>query len=121
MQERDAAYLADILVAARLVQRFVAGVTREDFERDVMRESAVARQLEIVCEATKNVSEELRRAHPEIPWRKMAGMRDLLIHAYRRVDPAEVWQAATVAVPALISALEPLVRSVQDSEEDSRS
>lgn len=120
MQNPDAAFLKDILIAARLVQRFVAGITLEDFESDIMRESAVARQLEIIGEATKNVSAEFRVAHPEIPWRKMAGMRDLLIHAYRKVDPAAVWQAATGAVPALISALEPLVRSVEETEEDSR-
>ena len=85
-----------------------------------MRESAVARQLEIVGEAAKNLSPEFRAAHPEIPWRAMAGMRDVLIHAYRTVDRDAVWSAVTVSVPALIAALEPLVGAALEQEEQDR-
>ncbi len=116
MQNPDHAYLHDILVAARLVVQFTDGVDLNRFEGDAMRESAVARQLEIIGEAAKRVSTEFRAEHPEIPWRRMAGMRDVLIHAYRRVEAGQVWSAATEAVPALITALEPLVPFEEDTE-----
>jgi uncharacterized protein with HEPN domain len=120
MKIPDRDWLADILIAARKVQRFVAGVGRTEFEADDMRESAVARQLEIVGEAAKNVSPEFRAAHPEIPWKAMAGMRDVLIHAYRTVDRDAVWSAVTVSVPALIDALEPLIGAALEQEEQDR-
>jgi len=73
MLNPDHAFLADVLIAARKVKRFVSGVCRTEFEDDDMRESAVVRQLTIIGEAAKNVSPGFRAAHPEIPWRKMAG------------------------------------------------
>ena len=118
MRPPDIDWVADIVAAARLVRQFVAGVEREVFEDDVMRESAVVRQLTIMGEAAKQVSPAFREEHPEIPWRRMAGMRDVLMHAYRRVDRDEVWKIATESVPALISELEPLVVAAEKQLED---
>jgi uncharacterized protein with HEPN domain len=118
MLNPDHAFLADILIAARKVKRFVSGVGREEFEADDMRESAVIRELTVIGEAAKNVSPEFRAAHPGIPWRKMAGMRDVLVHAYRRVDLGEVWGIATESVPPLIEVLEPLVAAAERQLED---
>lgn len=71
-------------------------------------------------EAAKNVSAEFRAAHPEIPWKAMAGMRDVLIHAYRTVDRDAVWSAVMVSVPALIASLEPLIGAALEQEEQDR-
>ncbi|HWK88407.1 MAG TPA: DUF86 domain-containing protein [Longimicrobium sp.] len=110
--ERD--WLEDILDAAREIRGVAAGLTRDEFEAERYRVLAVERLLEIIGEAAKQVSTEFRTGHPEIPWKRMAGMRDLLIHAYRNVDPDEVWKAVSVAVPELISALEPLLPNDDD-------
>lgn len=99
----------DILTAARLVQDFVQGLTREEFECDVKTQAAVVREMEIIGEATKRISQEFRSANPGIPWKKMAGMRDVLIHAYDEVDLEEVWNVVQVSIPQLIELLEPLV------------
>ena len=109
MPPRDLTYLVDILEAARLVQTFVTGVDKEMFDADLMRQSAVARQIEIIGEATKRLSAEFKARHADIPWRQMAGMRDILIHAYNHVDLDEVWRTATIAIPSLIEHIEPLV------------
>ena len=109
MSLKDESSLIDILHAARLVKSFVEDFDQEAFENDIMCQSAVTHQLTIIGEATKRISKEYRNRHPEMPWRRMAGMRDVLIHAYERVALNEVWIAATVAVPDLIRKLEPLV------------
>ncbi len=111
MSLRDESSLIDILHAARLVKSFVEGADREAFENDIMCQSAVIHQLTIIGEATKRISKEYRNSHPKVPWRRMAGMRDVLIHAYERVELKEVWIAATVHIPDLIRQIEPLVQS----------
>lgn len=109
MSLRDVTYLIDILEAARLVQKFLSDIDKKAFEVDLMRQSAVIRQMEVVGEATKRLSEAFKANHPELPWRNMAGMRDILIHAYDHVDIEEVWNAAKVSIPDLIKKIEPLV------------
>ncbi|MBO1348950.1 MAG: DUF86 domain-containing protein [Hormoscilla sp. GUM202] len=109
MPSNDLSYLVDILAAAQLVRSFVEGADPDMFETDMMRNSAVIRQLEIIGEATKRISEEFRTNHPEISWRQMAGMRDVLIHDYDDVDLHEVWNVATISIPELIEQIEPLV------------
>lgn len=107
---RDNVYATDILEAARRIQEGIQGITREQFIDEWMRHSAIVRQIEIMGEATKRLSDEYREQHPAIPWRAMAGMRDVVIHGYDIVDLKEVWQVATVDVPQLILALEAIVQ-----------
>jgi len=118
MRNRDESYLIDIWEAAKLVQSFIKSVDKRNFDGDLLRQSAVVRQLEVIGEATKRLSEEFRRTHMEIPWRKMAGMRDLLIHAYDHVDMDAVWNAATVAIPALVEKIRPLVPNKQERKKE---
>lgn len=108
---RDQTYLKDILRAARLVRAATIDIDRSEFESDWMRLSAVAYQLEIVGEAAKRITEEMKRQHPEIQWRKMTGMRDVLIHAYSELDIDEVWNTAQKDIPNLIKLIEPLVEA----------
>ncbi len=109
MPSRDLTYVLDVLNAARLTQTFVTGVDRAAFAQDFMCQSAVIRQIEIMGEATKRISSSFRADHPNIPWRNIAGMRDILIHAYDRVDLDEVWTTVQVAIPRLVPQLEQLV------------
>lgn len=109
MPQRDVSYLTDIIEAGQQIQDFIQDVDRTAFENSTLIQSAVIRQLEIIGEATKRVSETFRSAHPEIPWKKIAGMRDILIHAYDHVDIREVWNAASSEVPALIKQIKILI------------
>jgi uncharacterized protein with HEPN domain len=114
MKRHDLAWLADILDSAKLARGFAEGVTFDRFEQDAMLHSAVIRKLEVMGEAAKHVSEPYKALHPEIAWKQIAGMRDVLIHAYHEVDLEEVWRILTGAVPGLIQILEPLVPPIDE-------
>jgi uncharacterized protein with HEPN domain len=92
--ERNAAYLWDMLTAASLIVDFIQGETYESFMRDKKLQSAVERQLEILGEAARYISTEFRQAHPEIPWRSIVGLRNILVHEYGEVKIDRVWLVA---------------------------
>ena len=98
-------YLRDIFAAMVAIQEFIEEMDFETFVSDDKTASAVLRKLEIIGEATKNVSEEIRREYPQVPWRQMAGMRDRLIHSYFGVDYLLVWET----VKSQISLLQPVI------------
>ena len=106
---RDDATLLDILKAARLVVEFKGKLTKKAFIRDIKTQSAILHQLLVIGEAVKRLTEDFRARHPKIPWPRIAGMRDKLIHEYDAVDVGEVWKTVTTDIPLLISFLEPLV------------
>ena len=105
----DDATLLDLAKAARLAVRFAEGFDRDAFLADAKTQAAVLHELLVIGEAVKRLSEAFRTAHPDIPWRAMAGMRDKLIHAYDAVDIEEVWKTLRGDIPALIDFLRPLL------------
>jgi uncharacterized protein with HEPN domain len=105
---RDLDYLADI-VAARTALGDVEGGVYDEFMGNTMRQDAVVRQLLVIGEASKRISEEFKALHSAIPWRQMSGMRDILVHAYDHVDIDEVWRVVTDDLKDLVTAIEPLL------------
>ena len=85
--------LADIAASARLIGMYVQGGV-QPFLESTMAQEAVIRQLELMGEAAGNVSEELRKSHPEVPWRAMRGFSSFAKHEYWRLDLKLVWKAA---------------------------
>ena len=110
---RDRASLLDIVRAGELILQFAQGVSREQLESDVMRQSAILYQITIMGEATKRLSREFRGQHTEVPWDDIAGMRDIIAHQYDRLDMNIVWQVIQRNIPELLSIIVPLL-PVQD-------
>ena len=106
---RDAVSLLDMLKAARKVVEYATGLDESSFIANSRDQDAILRQLTIVGEAAKRVSEEFRTRHPDIPWRRVAGFRDVVVHDYFKVDLQEVWRIVQGDVPPLIDMIEPLV------------
>lgn len=108
---RETAALNDILVAARDARQFVDGIDHATFQADRKTQFAVVRALEIVGEAAKRISQDVRDQFPDVPWRSMTGIRDRLVHDYENVDVEVVWQTVTEDVPELIRLFEAIVSS----------
>ncbi len=102
-------YLKDILAAIDSIEVFVADMEPEAFQSDDKTVSAVVRKLEIIGEAAKGVPDEVKRNHPDIPWREMAGMRDKLIHFYFGVDYPLVWKTIKQRLPRIKAAIQTIL------------
>lgn len=99
---RDNAYLADILDAAKAIKRFTDGVTRDAFKANEEKYEAVNRKFEIIGEAARRLSSEARAGFPQIPWKLVTAMRNILIHDYDDVDLDIVWDTIQRDLPPLI-------------------
>lgn len=93
--------LREILTAIGLLRPYTAGVTYEQFLLSTEKQDSVLRRLEIIGEAVTGIPAELRAAHPDVPWREIAGARDVLIHEYYRVDLRKTWDMVHQDLPLL--------------------
>jgi uncharacterized protein with HEPN domain len=114
--ERDAGYLWDMLDAARSVREITSEATLHEYTTIRVMHRAVERELEIIGEAARRVSEAFKDAHSEVPWQKIIGQRNILAHEYGEVIPERVWAVATENVPTLIAQLEALLPPPSGSE-----
>lgn len=103
----------DVMEACERLRSYIQDLSFEDFDADLKTQDAVIRMFEIIGEAVKSLPEEWREAEPEIPWRQIAGFRDVLSHAYFAVDASVVWAAATEKAPALLQACERILSRLE--------
>jgi len=95
-------FLRDILESAEKVVRYTRGMDFDAFVSNEMAYDAVLRNLEIIGEAAKHIPDEVRARYPHVPWRQMAGLRDVLAHAYFGLDDAVLWDIVQNEVPPLV-------------------
>lgn len=117
MSKDPRVYLAHILECIQKIERFTAG-ERERFLADELVQDAVLRNFEVIGEAAKRLDDAYRAAHPEIPWRSLAGLRDVLIHQYEGVDLERVWGFVERDLPGLKRAIAGLLPPLDQLERE---
>jgi uncharacterized protein with HEPN domain len=113
--KRDlSAFIAHILESISLIESYTSQMSREDFLKSRQIQDAVMRRLEVIGEATKNIPPGFREEHPDIPWREIAGMRDVLIHEYFGVDLELTWRTVKENIPYLKQKLSQIAATLKE-------
>ncbi|MFZ5858378.1 MAG: DUF86 domain-containing protein [Chloroflexota bacterium] len=112
MSRDESLYLEDIQECCQKVLKFTTGMTFKEFVHDDLHYDAVLRNLEIIGEAVKHISDEHRQKYPQVKWRKIAGFRDIVAHSYFGIDDETVWDIVKNEIPALLDH----VREMLDAE-----
>lgn len=109
MKKDDTVYLHHILDAIELIEDYMRGLSENEFLSHAMAKDAVAREIEIIGEAANNISDEFQKEHPELPWIRMTGIRNRIIHEYFNVNFSIVWDTVLDDLPLLKKAIKKLL------------
>ncbi|MEW6063463.1 MAG: DUF86 domain-containing protein [Nanoarchaeota archaeon] len=116
MKKDNRIFIEHILNSIEKIEEFLENKSKEDFFNDEQLHEAVARKLEIVGEATKNITKDFREKHAEIPWRKIAGLRDVLIHEYFGIDLTITWGIIKKDLPNLKEKIKNILSQLKDKK-----
>ena len=109
VSRRDLSYIWDMRTAAQEILEFMQGISLPEFERNNQLRYAVERQLMVIGEAARHVSDEFQEQHPEIPWLQIIGQRNVLAHDYGEILVERVWLTATKNLPELLTLLDQII------------
>jgi uncharacterized protein with HEPN domain len=109
MKRDDLVYVGHMLDVCRLIAGKMTGKKRADFDADDDFRVALAHRIQTLGEAARRVSPEFQEAHPQVPWKKIIGMRHKVVHDYLFVNYDVVWDAVTINVPVLVAQLDEIV------------
>ena len=116
MSSRDQIlFLEDILESIKFIDQYICDLDYADFINDRKTFDAVLRNLEVIGEAAKNISEQVKSSNDNINWKGMAGMRDKLIHGYFGVDPEIVWETIQTRLPEIKTQIQDILKDMENS------
>lgn len=108
-------FIEDILESINNIESFSKGMTKNKLSKDKLRQSAIIRQIEIIGEAVKNLPIDFISRYPEVSWRYIAGMRDVVIHSYFQLDIDKVWNVIKDDLPTLKQQIQKIKRDLEES------
>lgn len=108
-EERDGAYLWEILQACDAIERFAQGKSIDQYMKDDLLQAAVERKIEIIGEASRKISEAFKKDHSDIPWKSMIAQRNVMVHDYGQIKQDRIWGLIQKHIPELKSRLQPLL------------
>jgi uncharacterized protein with HEPN domain len=114
MRRKQLLYVNDIIKAIESILAFTDGISIDEFINDDKTLSAVVRKLEIIGEAVKNLSIDIVKGNPEVPWSDIARMRDKLIHGYFGIDAEIIWKVAREDMPNVLGQIIKIAETIQD-------
>ena len=109
-------FIEHILESIELIKRYTEGRSLEEFLNDVQFQDSVIRRLEIIGEAVKNIPDDIKKEHPEIPWKEIAGMRDIVVHGYFGIDLELTWRTVERDIPELERKISAIYEELKSSE-----
>ena len=112
MSRDEGLYLDDVQAACERVSKFTRGMSFDDFTQDDRTYHATLRNLEIIGEAIKNISDETRINYPQVKWRKIAGFRDIVAHDYFGVSDEIVWDVIQNEIPLLTEQIKEIIKKL---------
>jgi uncharacterized protein with HEPN domain len=111
---RDLDSFRDMALAARRVLKYVQNVSQQDFAQDLEKQDSIIYRILILGEASKRISTEFQNNHPDIPWRQIAGMRNVLVHEYDQVDLDVLWNVTQNNIPDLLEKFDLFLEQDED-------
>jgi len=101
MKKEPKIFLQHILESIEKIEEYAKNVTEKEFFDDYEKQDAIVKRLEIIGEAVKNLPDSLKNKHPNVPWKNIAGTRDILIHEYFGIDTDLIWEIVRKNIPRL--------------------
>ena len=114
MKKDPKIFLLDILDSVENIEKYTKNITKDQFFDNLQVQDAVVRRIEIIGEAVKNLPNEVRKKHPEIPWKDIAGTRDVIVHDYSGIDIDLVWEIVHDNIPKLKKQIANILRATRE-------
>ena len=112
MKKDPRVYLHDILAAIKRIRGY-AGVNRDNFFKDFLLQDGIIRQISIIGEAAAKLSASVKNGHAEVPWKKIVGMRNIVVHDYSEIKLEQVWETVEEDLPELSRSIEAILNQLE--------
>jgi uncharacterized protein with HEPN domain len=113
-------FIEDILQSIDAIELFTKKLSKKDLSTDRLHQSAIVRELEIIGEAVKNIPENIRNKYPPIEWKKIAGMRDIIIHTYFKLNLDSTWDTIKNDLPVLKKQMNKVLDDMEKNDEEDK-